>query len=181
MSSNMRLTALTKEQAVKALEWRTEQRDILRTPYFLTNEMQERFYDDVICDRNSRHRFYAVMHNDLFAGMAGLVNIEWENSTAEISLITSESDKMDEIRELLFDEAFNRLNLHSVFGESYFVSEENLPTEMIEKYGAYTVWLPDRKYINGNYYSSLWYMITRRMYEDSSIIDRRKGAATEGG
>jgi len=177
----MKLAPLTKDRAVRALEWRTEQRDILRTPYFLTAEMQEDFYRDVVCNRNSRHRFYAVVDSESteymteigvpvmcekYVAMVGLVNIEWENSTAEISLITSESDKVDEIRELLFDEAFNRLNLHSVFGESYFVSEENLPTEMIEKYGAYTVWLPDRKYINGTYYSSLWWMITRRMYED---------------
>lgn len=164
MSSNMRLAPLTKEQAVQALEWREEQRDTLRTPYFLTTEMQERFYEDVVCDRNSRHRFYAVMHKDLFVGMAGLVNIEWENSTAEISIISPK--EQEEMVELLLDEAFNRLNLHSVYGEAYFVSEENLPTDRIEKYKAYTAWLPDRKYINGNYYSSLWWLITRSMYEN---------------
>lgn len=167
MSSNMRLTALSNEQVVKALEWREEQRDTLRTPYFLTKEMQEEFYRDIVCNRDSRNRFFAVMDRDLFIGMAGLVNIEWENRTAEISLIAKDFGKQAEMYDLLFYEAFNELNLHSVYGESYFISEENIPTEIIRKYDAYTAWLPDRKYSRGKYYGSFWWMITKAEYENS--------------
>ena len=175
MSSIMKLTALNRHQVDQAGKWRAEQRDVLRTPYFLTEEMQEKFYDDVVCNRNSPHRFYAINFLSYvipgeqipqFIGMGGLINIEWENSTAELSLITSPGrDDKEAMFDVLFNEAFNRLNLHSVYVETYLCGNIATSLSLISKYGAHNVILPERKFIDGKYYDSVWWMITRRMYE----------------
>lgn len=176
MSSNMKLTGLNKGQALQALDWREKQRDVLRTPYFLTQEMQSKFFDDVVCNRNSPHRFYAIIRQDeiipkeqidSFVGMGGLINIEWENSTAELSLITPiEEYRKIEMFDLLFDDAFNRLNLNSVYVETYECGDMETSMAVIKKYEAYSVELPERKFLNGIYYKSIWWMVNRGMYEN---------------
>jgi hypothetical protein len=54
----MKLGALIKEELELVRGWRNEEMQFLRTPYFLTKEMQEDFYRDVICNRQSEHRYF---------------------------------------------------------------------------------------------------------------------------
>lgn len=115
VGGDMKLTVLTKENCEQVRQWRNECLYALRTPYMLTQEQQERFYNDVVCCRDARARFWGVVvdapHTEFkkyeyncgtkldtpiiiqeevpntFIGMIGLENIEIENRRAEISII----------------------------------------------------------------------------------------------
>lgn len=174
----MKLGVLTRGQCQQVRLWRNECLETLRTPYPLTEEMQDRFYDDVICNPNSRHRYYAIALNvkqtfiddrlkdrecERFIGMGGLTKIQWENRIAEISLmIAPEYRKKGYGKEavfLLLDEAFNRLNLKTVCGEVYTCNPDyefwaKMNTEL---HGNSWVALPQRKYWNGRYYNSVYF------------------------
>ena len=89
----MILKPLTLNNLLVAREWRNELMAAWRTPFMLTEEMQEDFYRNVICDRRSNLRYWAfwdemTSHPDLgFIGFGGIENIVWENRTGEISLL----------------------------------------------------------------------------------------------
>jgi RimJ/RimL family protein N-acetyltransferase len=111
----MKLKELTLENCERVRQWRNECLESLRTPFPLTKEMQEKFYHDVICDKNAKARYWGVWiesnkeiiipetydtytikgspeykftdKTPIFIGMVGLENIEWENRRAEISII----------------------------------------------------------------------------------------------
>jgi hypothetical protein len=133
----------------------------LRTPFFLTREMQASFYEKVCCDRSSPHRYWALRAEDrLFVGMAGLTNIQWENGLAEISLLI-DPDRSGIGRvavDLILSEAFEQMRLHTVFGECY----EHNPAmgfwkKMVEHHDGFSTRLPGRKYWGGGYRWSYYF------------------------
>ena len=84
----MILKELTREDCEHAREWRNKCLESLRTPYALTKEMQSGFYDSVICNRDSCHRYWGVHDlNDVLVGFGGITNIETANQIGEISFI----------------------------------------------------------------------------------------------
>jgi len=97
----------------------------LRTPYMLTHEMQQQFYESVICDRNAAHRYWSVYedHGGSMKAFVGLTDISWENGHAEISLLVdplaSGKGVGREAVRLVLEEAFERMRLVTVFGECY--------------------------------------------------------------
>ena len=135
------LDALTRDDCERARQWRNleEHRLHLRTPYVLTEEMQARFYDEVVCNRLSPHRFWALRvpanhpvqpggHGAFvrayeFVGMAGLTDISFENGHAEISLLLSPDAQGNGYGtaavELVLREAFGRMRLRWVRGTCY--------------------------------------------------------------
>ena len=175
----MKLEPLTKEQCEKVRIWRNQIPESLRTPYPLTREQQEKFYEQVICNRNSPHRYWAIMKDcgDLrpdrecnhFIGMGGIINIQWQNRIAEISLIlggdwhkNGEGDGKKAV-ELLLDQAFNYLNLQTVFGEVYHCNEKaaNFWLEITRKYQGKTSVLRNRKFWKDQYHNSRYFSIDR--------------------
>ena len=119
----MKLQVPTLEQCKKVRLWRNESMESLRTSCELTEEMQEDFYRDVICNRNSPHRYWSIFNKDKFVGFGGLTFIEWENRLARISLIIDPIHRKEGLGEkavdLILDKAFNYMNLHTVCGECY--------------------------------------------------------------
>ena len=97
--------------------------------------------------------------------MGGITNIEWENRLGEISLIIAPKyqgrNLGSESVDLLIKEAFERMNLKTVFGECYKCNPAtgfwNL---VIAKYNAYSTVLPNTKYFDGRYHDSLYFSIT---------------------
>ena len=57
----MKLETLTREQIQQAREWRNSESQFLRTPYLITEQMQNEFFDNVINNRDSKHRYFAIM------------------------------------------------------------------------------------------------------------------------
>lgn len=159
---------LTKQDMEKIREWRNKDIAGARTPYLITAEMQEAFYETVICNRDSHHRYWAICKEGntiisdsrdigrrLLIGIAGLTNIEWENRRAEISLMINPSDRGQgrgkEALSKLLDKGFYELNLEYIHGEAYKCNKSIGFWIWMAKYAYYSCTLPNRKYCNGWY------------------------------
>ncbi len=165
--SIMKLDVLTKQQCEKVRLWRNELPESLRTPYGLTEDMQEDFYKNTICNRNSPNRYWALIDEGVFIGMGGITNIQWENRLGEISLIINPEYRNKGLGEkavwLILNQAFNYMNLKTVYGECYKCNP------------AYSFWeklnnvkisdLPNRKFWNGKYYNSLYFSIDNENFK----------------
>ncbi len=158
----MKLKALTLEDAQRAREWRNDTRVSLRTPFLLTEKMQEDFYFNL--SRDARMRYWAIEGEAVTVGAGGLVGIEWENRIAEISLILDPSKRGKgygmEAVDLILHEGFCNMNLANIYGECYECNPAaKFWAKVCRKYEAYTTALPQRKYWNGKYYDSLYFNI----------------------
>jgi RimJ/RimL family protein N-acetyltransferase len=130
--------------------------------------MQEQFYREVICDRDSPHRYW-ILEDDTIEGMGGITNIQWENRLGEISLLIRPESRGkgygEKAVELLLDQAFNHLNLKTVYGECYACNRAlTFWAKIIGIYNAYETKLPARKYLNDVYCSSLYFSIDADEY-----------------
>lgn len=160
----MKLSPLTKENCTEIRITRNEYLFGLRTPFLLTQEMQEDFYQNIVCNRTAPHRYWAFMNEYQFVGMGGLTNIQWENELAEISLIIKQEFQEEGLGKkgvgLLLDQAFNYLNLNTVCGECYLCNPAVKFWEKItKKYNGYSTKLPNRKYWNGKFWDALYFSI----------------------
>lgn len=163
------LTVMTDDRADEVRVWRNELRGVLRTPFLLTAEMQEDFYNNVICNRHSNNRFYAAMKDGEFIGMAGLINIEWENGLAEISIILNPDQRGkgngQAVIEELLRTGFNELRLENIYGECYCCNPcLNFWLRTIKKYDEYQVILPCRKYLDNKYYDSIYFNFNKNKF-----------------
>jgi len=166
----MNLIIPTRDNCQEVRLWRNDCQVSLRTPYGLTTEMQDDFYDNVICNPNNNHRYWSMYNDDKFVGFGGITYIQWENSIGEISLIVNNEyrDKGfgGEAVNLLLDMSFNYLNLKTVFGECY----SNNPAKefwlkISKKYNAVIVTLPNRKFWEGRYHDSIYFSIDRDTFK----------------
>ena len=154
-------------------QWRNEDISWLRTPFKLTKEQQEKWYYDKICDRKSDVRFWGIeeqeiIHNEIdsvvkpweLIGYGGIENIQWENSIGEISLLISpkhrNKGKGKTAAIKIIREAFDNINLHTVFAECYETNKSIKFWDDIFR-GCYQTVLPCKKYSNGIYYNSIYY------------------------
>lgn len=185
----MTIAPLTANDMETIRGWRNEAMETLRTPFMLTKEMQADYYRDVICNRDSRTRYWAfVKVNPAFGeyefepyhyliGYGGLENIEWENSRAEISLLIGPDYRRkgygSQAVDIILDQAFNYLNLHSVHGECYccanvkfwesILSDESI-SSCIGGRGiceSHKTYLLHTKLYNGKYHDSLHFTFIR--------------------
>ena len=149
-------------------KWRNESLDTLRTPFPLTKEQQEEWYKNEICNRLSRSRFWAVDEElrGKLVGYGGIENIQWENSIGEISLLVDPSKRGfgigQEAAYLIITEAFNRLNINTVFAECYTSNPAmNFWHNVSMSFNGTETILPRRKYLNGVYYDSMIYTMVK--------------------
>lgn len=170
LEARMKLVVPTKGDCEQVRIWRNEWLESTRTPYMLTKEMQEDFYNNVICNRNSTTKYWVVFDDsDDLLGATGLVPIQWENRIAEIALVVN-PEKLGKgygakIVELVLDKAFNYLNLKTVFGECYFCNKAlAFWKDITAKYNGTMTILPNRKFWNGKYYDSLYFSIDKKDY-----------------
>lgn len=54
------LDVLTEKQCQLYRVWRNQYNNVYRTSYKLTKEMQQDFYKNVICNRDSNNRYFSV-------------------------------------------------------------------------------------------------------------------------
>lgn len=163
----MKLDNVNLKDAEKVRIWRNECLQALRTPFPLTKEMQENFYNNVISNRQSNNRFWAIRNDTAqwsFIGMIGIINIEWENRIGEISIVIDPSERGKgigiEAVKMLLTRGFYYLNLFNIYGECYECNESLIFWKKICKiYNSYNTILPARKYYNGEYYDSFYFNI----------------------
>jgi hypothetical protein len=158
----MQVKTITKDIFLKALEWRNKNIETLRTPFFLTKEMQEEYYYKMICNRQSNVRFFSIPAYD---AVSGLINIEWENSIAELSVITKERLGIIPATRILLRYAFKNLNLNNVYAEVYECND--LIEEWMRftaKTNAYSTRLPNKKFYNGKFHDSVYINFERSLF-----------------
>lgn len=163
----MKFDALTKDQCEQVRRWRNIDTSILRTSFVLTCKMQNEFYENVICNRKSNDRYWAIIENDCFIGMVGLINISLENRNAEISIIIDPELKRKGFGRkalmMLLEEGFFTLNLDNIYAETYKCNPDlNFWIKMIDVYNCYNVELPNRKFSNGSYWNSIYINFERK-------------------
>ena len=150
----------------KVREWRNDARETLRTPYMLTQEMQADYYRDVICNRDSRTRYWAFIEKigesgvmDKLLGYGGIENIEWENRRGEISLLINPEFRRKghgtEAVKIILHEAFRNLSLDHVYAEVYECGNVEFWKQQVQLHNAETTRLPVTKFWGGTYYDSL--------------------------
>lgn len=160
----MKLKVPTEQDCIDVIDWRNDTLESLRTPFMLNETMQKEFYKNVICNRDSKHRFYSIYSEVGFVAFCGLVNIEWENGRAEISLMVHPEHRRNGIGivavEMLLQEAFKRLRLRQLVGEVYKCNENfGFWENVINKYKAKSTVLPKRKFYHGKYYDAVYFLI----------------------
>jgi RimJ/RimL family protein N-acetyltransferase len=189
----MTLESLTREDAEQIRIWRNDPRvrSTLRTPYPLTREQQEDWYEREICNRESHTRYWALVEREKYeshvytcdcglkAGLGGVIvssgrvllgyggieHISWENRIGELSVLI-DPDKWHqglgtEAVGLFLDQAFNYLNLEAVHGECYFCAAVGFWQKIVIKYQAPATYLPCRKYWEGKFYGSYCFTLFR--------------------
>ena len=72
----MKLDVLDSWEVQEVRKWRNNELQFLRTPYRITEEMQEAFFDNVINDRDSKHRYFAIMDD-----LAVIDNVYFNSTT----------------------------------------------------------------------------------------------------
>ena len=157
--------------------WRNNIPETLRTPFKNTYEQQLDFYTNVLCNKNSLHKYWGIYvdkfiselsdgktkwHMNKLIGMGGITNIQWENGLGEISLILGPEfvgkGFGSQALKLLLNVGFNQLRLNNIFGECYKCNKNiGFWENQIKKYNASTAILPLRKYYDGNYWDSLYF------------------------
>jgi hypothetical protein len=164
----MQLKVLSHPDVEQARIWRNDSMSMNRTPFLLTQEQQGEFYQNQICKRQANSRYWRIWENE-FIGMGEITNIQWENRLGEIGLIMHPDhlDKADKAIDLILEQGFNNLNLENIFGECYLCSPYLQVWETAaRKYNAICNYLPNRKYWNGKYYSSLYFNINKSNYKE---------------
>ena len=179
----MNLRALELDDMEYIRQWRNQCLDTLRTPCPLTKEQQEDWYRNEICNRQSRSRFWGIwvpgfssksvnatsvkFCSHRLIGYGGIENIQWENSIGEISLLINPEyqgqgyGKQAAIE--IITQAFNRLNLHTVFGEVYMSNPAYaFWAKLVNLYdNNFNTVIPDRKYLDGKYYNSMYFSVSQ--------------------
>jgi hypothetical protein len=148
----MQLKILSYQDCEQVRLWRNETLAMNRTPFLLTENMQARFYNEQVCNRQANARYWGIWidepHMELvryeyncgmkldepivmnekvpytFVGMGEISNIQWENRLGEIGLIMHPEhlDKADKAINLILEQGFDYLNLENIFGEVYVCS-----------------------------------------------------------
>lgn len=162
----MNLTVPTRKDVQKVRQWRNEEPKFLRTPYLLTEEMQDDFYDDVICNRGSKHRYFSIYGSLILFGLCGLTNIEWENGCAEISLIINPEYRSKgygrKAVNLILEQGFDNMRLETIYGEVYHCGNVGFWRKIVDSYGGYRTVLIGRKFYDRKLYGSDWFAITQK-------------------
>ncbi len=166
----MKLTVPTKQDCEIVRQWRNDNLVSLRTPYELTTEMQEDFYGTVVCNPNSKNRYWSIYNGKKLIGFGGITNIQWENRIGEISLIITPERREKgyglKAVDLLLDKAFHYLNLHTVCGECYFCNDKAIAfwQKITDKYRSKSSILDNRKFWDGDYWDGLYFTIGENEY-----------------
>jgi len=164
-----------------------------RTPYLLTEKMQEDFYNKIINNRNSNDKYWGIKLNEktnvpnnihaqkesILIGMGGINHIQWENRLGEITLFITKpkSGYGTKAVLLILDKAFNELNLKNVYGECYECNPNKIFWQkIIERSKCYETALPNRKFYNGIYYDSIYFNFTKNDYDELKKYMLSKGS-----
>lgn len=179
---NIKFRRLRIDDMMYIVTWRNDCLESLRTSYSLTREMQEEWYKNTVCNRNSNARYWAIEAreydecvtgtyvNDKLIGMCGIENIEWENRLGEISVIIAPDYRKkgygEEVVRIVLCKGFYELNLENIYGEVYHANRNAVAfwKKIIKKYKGYETILVNRKYWDNVYWNSTYFNFYKNRY-----------------
>ncbi len=111
---------------IEIMKWRNEQLYHLRQPELLTEQVQDKYFKNVVANLFEEEKpnqiLFSFLENDVCVAYGGLVHINWIDKNAEISFVmnTAEQESNFELYwnrylELIEKVAFRNLNLHKIF------------------------------------------------------------------
>ena len=126
------------------MQWRNEQMYHLRQENLLTKEVQESYFQNVILklfiQDYPEQILFSYLENDKCIGYGGLVHIDWQNNTAELSFIMATQLEKDFFEKhwtifikLIRQVAFEQLKLKVIFTYAYDLRPKLYP--ILEKAG----------------------------------------------
>jgi RimJ/RimL family protein N-acetyltransferase len=160
---------LSADTAIEMLKWRKECPSALRTPYEISHEQQYQWYTEHM--RNRPHHCCRWLQftegaTETAIAAAGLNNIQWENRTAEISLIVDPEAAGHgvghEAATIMLEHAFMVMGLNTVMGEVYHCSPglgfwQRFLEQWLGKVKTMTA--PERKFFGGKFHDSTLFYI----------------------
>jgi len=160
---------LSRSTAIDMLTWRKESPAALRTPYELSYEQQHEWFMDHIAPKDHhccRWLEFTEGATEPAVAAAGLNTIQWENRTAEISLIVDPRKAGQGVglvaAQMMLVYAFQRMGLNTVMGEVYHCSPGlGFWQRFLEKWPGrvVTVTAPERKFFGSTFHdSTLFYL-----------------------
>ena len=140
------LTPIRIEDKFLIMKWRNEQIYHLRQDKILTEEDQNKYFNEIISklyNHEQPHQIlFSFLHNNQCIGYGGLVHINWVDKNAEVSFIMNtefEKENFDLIwsnyLNLIQEVAFSDLNLHKIFTFAFDLRPHLYQT--LEKNGFY--------------------------------------------
>ncbi len=123
---NYSIVPIRYEDRFTIMKWRNEQIYHLRQAYPLTEEDQQRYFDNVVAKLYDNPKpdqiLFSYMEKDICVGYGGLVHINWIDNNAEVSFIMDTRLEKEcftahwsNYLTMLKEVAFNDLNLHKVY------------------------------------------------------------------
>ena len=123
---NVAIVPLRYEDRFDIMKWRNEQIYHLRQAHPLTEEDQQRYFDQVVAGLFDQEKpdqiLFSYLENGRCIGYGGLVHINWIDRNAEISFIMDTRLEEDHFAEhwghfltMLKSVAFSDLNLHKIY------------------------------------------------------------------
>jgi RimJ/RimL family protein N-acetyltransferase len=92
---NYSLVPIRDEDKYEIRDWRNSQIEVLRQENFLSLEEQEHYFKTVVDKlfevEEPKQLLFSFLESDVLIGYGGLVHIDWEKKTAEISFLTETS------------------------------------------------------------------------------------------
>ena len=120
-------------------QWRNAQIDILRQEEPLTDEMQKKYFENILEPSSSlRHPkqiLFSLLKENQCIGYGGIVHIDWEVQKGEISfLVDTDRTRQPEVYEadfttflkLIKEVAFHDLHFRSLYAETYDIRPHHI-------------------------------------------------------
>lgn len=140
------IVAIRKEDLEPIRLWRNSQVDILRQKVQISLKEQQDYYHQAIwptfIQLQPKQILFSFLFNQECIGYGGLTNIDWESSRAEVSFLVDPARIENEagyqqdfshFLKLLSVVAFDTLNLHRLFTETFAFRKEHIA--ILEKAG----------------------------------------------
>ena len=165
IGKNIILRPLKRSDMAKTLEWRNNLELIKLTQgirFPKTEEMESEWFDNALKDKSNRNIYFGIdeIETNKFIGIIQLNNIDWISKTAIWGFIIGDKEDRGkgysvEAPNLLFDYAFNVLNLRKIFGYPIYFNKATL--RMHEKIGSFKQegCLKEHVYFDGKYFDVL--------------------------
>lgn len=175
------IVPLRYEDKFSIMKWRNEQIYHLRQARQLTEDDQQRYFDNVVAklydNPNPDQILFSYLEKDVCVGYGGLVHINWIDCNAEISFIMDTQLEKEHFAEhwsnyltMLKDLAFNDLGLHKIYTYAFDL-RPHLYT-MLEANGFYReATLKEHCFFEGKYKDVVIHSFVNQQYDIVNYVD----------